>query len=290
MNSVFGQPTSNPEREMTCPHLGLADDPATSLGFPSEGNCCQRVRPVAAPNLGHQEAFCLSARFGQCPLFEREGVFSLPAELQASRPPRRLSRPGPVLTVLAAVLLVVVAGLAYFKILPGQWPFAVPTGTALLPAANVSPTAVAEETVPGTSTAGATPQVTPGEAPSSTARPLLAVDVPMGLKNQFLIHRVLEGDSLDLLASRYHTSIAAIQAVNVDLPAPLRANSLVIIPLGLTDAQDLPPFGAHLVTEGKVTVRALAEKLSCELDSFTYYNALQPDFVLEAGDWVLVPR
>lgn len=53
----------------TCPFLGLEDDPTTILYFPSSGNYCHLVNPIAPVNLIHQQSYCLSKEHVSCPVF-----------------------------------------------------------------------------------------------------------------------------------------------------------------------------------------------------------------------------
>ena len=67
--------------QVTCPYLGLRDDPKTVLDFPSEGNFCHRARPVAPVSRSHQQDFCLCPEHINCPVFRRTEEAPLPDEL-----------------------------------------------------------------------------------------------------------------------------------------------------------------------------------------------------------------
>lgn len=66
----------------TCPHLGRRDDPSTLFNYPSVGNYCHHVRPLAPPHEEHQAQYCLSGQFQQCPVYQIPAGKHLPPSLQ----------------------------------------------------------------------------------------------------------------------------------------------------------------------------------------------------------------
>jgi hypothetical protein len=96
-----------------CPHIGLEDDPATLLGYPSAWNYCHRAKPIAVAGLDHQRMYCLSAAHATCPLFLKPEGSPMPASLHAphnglGRGRRTLWRTVLTLVVLAVLVSVVV--------------------------------------------------------------------------------------------------------------------------------------------------------------------------------------
>jgi LysM repeat protein len=283
-----------------CPHIGLEDDPATSLGYPSAWNYCHRAKPIAVAGLDHQRAYCLSAKHMLCPLFLQPEGSPMPVELQAQdvRPDRRnraLWRTVSALVVLAVLVAVVVwQGIARgFFFLPAQTGKSTSTPTLIeLPALP------SEATFTLTPTGGATP-IEPGPTlvptktslPTPTTQPILklALETPLGLNKEFVIHRMVEGESLDRLASKYGTTVKAIQAVNYYLPSPLLINWTVVIPPGRIDIQGLPAFQPYMVVAG-MTVEEFAQSISVDVSTLSYYNGLTATYQLSPGDWLLVPR
>ncbi len=55
-----------------------------------------------------------------------------------------------------------------------------------------------------------------------------------------LEHRVAEGESLQVFANLYNTSVEAIRNVNYDLIAPLWIDWLVVIPMNTMDVSGIP--------------------------------------------------
>jgi hypothetical protein len=54
------------------------------MSFPSDWNSCHRAKPIEAIQITHQQAFCLTEKYKNCPVFKRKNIASLPVELRAS--------------------------------------------------------------------------------------------------------------------------------------------------------------------------------------------------------------
>jgi LysM repeat protein len=290
--------SKNENPETMCPHIGLKDDPATSLGYPSAWNYCHRAKPIAVAGLDHQRTYCLTATHVTCPVFLKPESSPMPAELQApdnglGRGRRTLWVTVSALVVLAVLVVVVVwQGIARgFFFLPSQQGKS--TSTPTLTALPASPSATLASTLAGSTPASPTPTLVPTKTPlpTPTTQPVLNLDLetPLGLNKAFLIHRMLEGESLDRLASKYSTTVALIQAVNFYLPSPLLVGRTIVIPLGKIDIQGLPAFEPQMVV-GSMTVDEFAQSISVKTSTLSYYNGLTAAYRLSPGDWLLVPR
>ena len=283
-----------------CQHIGLADDPATSLGYPSAWNYCHRAKPIAVAGLDHQRTYCLSAKHMLCPLFlEPEGT-PMPAELQAQdlephRRSRAMRTTVSALVVLAVLVAVVVwqgiaRGFFFLPSQPGE-----STSTPMLTELPVSPS---ETIITMTLTSSVTPPepsptlfLTDTLLPTATTQPVLKLELetPLGLNKEFIIHRVVDGESQDLLANRFGTTLAQIQAVNYYLPSPLLTNHIVIIPVGMIDLQGVPAFEPQKIV-ASMTVEEFAQSISVDASTLSYFNGLTAAYRLSPGDWLLVPR
>jgi hypothetical protein len=115
------------------------------------------------------------------------------------------------------------------------------------------------------------------------------LETPIGIKYPFIIHRVLDGESLILISNHYRTTAEAIQLVNYNLPIPLQVDYFIIIPINQTDVSGLPAFEAFMVKEN-IPVEQLAQLLMVDPGVFKYYNALQDGQVVPANAWMLVPH
>ena len=147
-------------------------------------------------------------------------------------------------------------------------------------------------------TAVPTPAATNTIAPPSTpieptatdeTQPHL-LDVPIGAERHLVIHRVLEGESLQLFAVKFNTSVEAITAINYNLISPLWVDWIVVIPMGFTDVSDLPMFEGYQVQEDNIRLDELAEQLLISADDLSRYNDLNLDHVMHLDEWLLVPK
>ncbi len=284
----------NAHRQNSCPKLGLKDDPASFSTFPSKLNGCTHVYPVETPSFEHQWRYCLQNDYPLCPIYKSTPGDKMPKEIllkyKGSAPRKRY------LIIGASICFVVITLLIFFRFrVPGfietNLAFT-PTSTEIL-RPTMTPTSATENLTglpnfqsPTKPTATETP-ISP--TPTQT-NVIFALDTPIGDEQLFVIHRVAEGETLQLFANKYHTSVEAITAINFDLIVPLWSNWLVIIPVNTTDVSELPLFEAHQVEEGKISIQDLANQLSASLEEMLRYNNLDVDYILKRGDWLLVPR
>jgi LysM repeat protein len=163
-----------------------------------------------------------------------------------------------------------------------------PTRTAsFTPTATLTRTATFTPSATFTRTPSKT--VTPSHTPSQTQ--ILSkhsLEVQIGSKYPFLIHKVRVGENMNQYAEKYQTSVASIVLVNHSLKTPLWVDTLVVIPVGFTDVKDLPSFDAYMVTEEQ-SVEALAKELGVSPADLSLYNAIAAGDLLQTGDWILVP-
>jgi hypothetical protein len=96
-----------PTFEERCPFLGLADDPATALGFPDNRNLCYRHDPAVPLTQDRQAEYCLSGKHETCSIFLQE---QLPDDALEKASiwrnwPSRLALILPLLLIIIAALL-----------------------------------------------------------------------------------------------------------------------------------------------------------------------------------------
>jgi hypothetical protein len=104
-----------------------------------------------------------------------------------------------------------------------------------------------------------------------------------------ILHKVRRGESIEVLATNYETSLQAMQAVNYFLPSPLWAELVIVIPVGSLEGDDTRILEPYQVLEPGMSIAALAEQLSVSPEELTGVNALDVDCPVISG-WVLVPR
>lgn len=282
-----------------CPHLGLKSDPTTSFSFPSKGNACFHAKGRPTPELEYQRATCLSAMHINCPVYKSPSGVKLPDNI---RQPKEINKLQPKSILLVGLVILLISGLwlslnyreqlfsQINRIIVPAWQQtqqALPSEFPPSPTVEFTPT----HTQPVTPTATTTNTPEPTPSPTITKGPvILALGIPIGSEVQFLLHRVLEGEAIGQFATRYNTTEAAIRAVNYDLPSVLYIDWVLVIPLNIEDASELPAFQPIQMEEGGISVEAFARQLGVDIEDISYYNHVDPNRILQPGEWILVPR
>ena len=282
--SLINQPEGN------CPYLGFIDDIHTRMAFPAEQNVCHKCKPLTPPKASHQREFCLSTRFSECPVFPTEQAKPLPKELSfydssTLGRSRKVSIPS---FIAGSVLLIIIAiWLIKFPPWAPERLSDIGTNTPTIENFLVDYTRTVLITT-------STPTVEPTATqlpPTQTSTPVLPhlVETPFGLENKLVVHQVLTGENLTMLAATYNTSVEAIQAINVITDKFMRVNSLLVIPVNQTDVAAYPQFQAVLITEEDTTFEELATQYAVELSLLSQVNLLPEDYAFQIGEWVLIP-
>lgn len=284
-------------REQVCPFLGLRDDAATTLSFPSSHNHCFHAKPALPVKLDFQRTYCLTSKYTNCEEFNREPDTPLPSNLRFKQvlPLQEKIIKGRVWILF--LVFIVIALIAWQVLSRGQLEVGnskrssrvtIPAiSTIIRQTPSISPTRVQNTLTPSLT-------VTPTPTfPIHTFAPTIVsahvLETPIGVEYKLVIHRVLAGESLMSIASEYWTTVEAIQAVNYYLPSPLRVDWLIIVPINQTDVQNLPVFAAYEV-KTMVSVRILAQQLSIDPALLELYNGLGNNEYLNSGEWVVVPH
>lgn len=269
-----------------CPFLGLSADERTAMAYPSTQNFCHHVLPPTVPSAGHQRKFCLDGIFAQCPLYQAQTLAPMPADIRPDKP-RKKRRPIPrVWILLALVLLATVIAIA---LMLNQPPSAAASGGRVSPAALTDPAGLPT----AQPTASPQPTHTSTAVPPTqtfTPQPLHLMETPIGTDRQFLIHRVLDGESLISLAAAYFTTPEAIRAVNYAWSDSLWANSTLVIPLNQSDVSAVAPMTALAVDEDGLTIEQIAQGQSVDVSALCSLNALPAGYIFHSGEWVLIPH
>ena len=300
-----------------CHYLGLKEDPGTALAYASVWNYCHHAKPPAAVNLEHQSQFCQTVNYSQCPVFQNANMRALPRALRGRLvSSNQASTRSRWMIPILILLLIGVSVSWYFGFGPGRartnfisgW--LLKTSSAFnFPMANATPKPQGYGLV---QTAVLTPTytVTPSEANSlqpSMAVPSVGlptiqiathsvtglcgyrIDNPIGGDPKLMIHQVGRGESLNMYALQYKTTVDAIVAVNYKLPIPVQAGWIIVIPLGTTNVQDIPPLKPHLASQADGSILTMAQTYSVDLQDLERVNGLNETCVAFAG-WVLIPR
>jgi hypothetical protein len=291
-----------------CPFLGLLDDPETSQGFPSIWNYCHHSQPIASPAIKHQKEFCLGGRHGECPVFLSRQASPLPTEIRAAITPVSGKRNQFLQKlVLGLTALGVILVLSWGRLGKGMLTFlgvgnsiqtslqaAYPTATIFLnlkvdksPPASITFSPFPTLTI---SAQTSTPTLYLTLVPTNTPSQLDAV---IGTDYKFVIHKVLDGETLNQYAAKYNTSVQTILAVNHGITVPVWVNTLVVIPVGFTDFAELPSFVVYKVTQQDrgISVEEMAKRLKVDPADLRYYNGWTSLGARPlVGQFLLVPR
>jgi len=299
---MFTDDIEQKETLKTCPHLGLKDDPLTSIAYPSSGNYCHYVNPIAIPILEHQRSTCLTSLYVDCLILKKEEGQKMVNELRFKKPflPHL---PKPILMGSVATILVILAFLSFaYGRLGLKSTNKNDSQTHHQAASETSVNTPAKEVINDVSIIdNEQPQITftpvaPAPTltqiqPTPTAeRPPLSLGVPIGGEIKFILHRVIEGETLLHFAERYRTTVEAIKAINYELLDILWIDWVIVIPIEVTDVSNLPQFEPYEVPDDKISVSNLAEKLGTSLELLSRYNNIPENMILYAGDWVIIPR
>jgi LysM repeat protein len=291
-----------------CPYIGLYDDSDTSISYPSEHNYCHCFANVEPISLDHQQTFCLGPAYQGCPI-----LISSKTDVAAAEQGNVLSRlstmmPGAnhkwVRAVVIGVVLVVIIGTLLaqtLRVASQQVIEPSPTATIVIPETSLPVVAspvkktTSTPTVAASKTKQATPTV-PSPVPSFTATilPSATTVKPTVTPNpnsfRLILHQVVAGDSLSLIAIQFHTTQEAIQTINYNFRAPLQQGVWIIIPANTTNVSALPQFEIIVNTQANITLKELAVKLQTSPELLAQYNDLKPDDKLKADQRIMVPR
>lgn len=290
----------NAESEI-CPHLALIDDNESYAAFPSSINACYRGTNPTTPKFSHQRGCCLSPNYGNCSIYNSTEIKKFPKEMRfKSQGFIATIKPFLLPGIFAILIVMVILRIAF----GGEWKNKIGLDS-ISQSSMINSTTISEEN-PSSSTS--TDQI--GDVESKTTAlypeklltkspeiestvkpdPILALDTPIGRDQKFIIHRVIEGESLQYLADRYYTSPQAILAVNDDLILPLWIGWIVVIPMDTTDVEGLPSFSAYQIDNEGITLERFAAQLDASAEQLSLYNNIDEEHVLHQGEWLIIPR
>lgn len=115
-----------------------------------------------------------------------------------------------------------------------------------------------------------------------------ALTSPFGPNDEYVLHQVVNGDSLATLAKLYLTKIEVIQAVNIINGSIQLEQVLVILPEQQAIIES-PRFEVINV-ETAARVEKLASDLGVLYADIIYYNNLAQGQEIEAGSWIIYPN
>lgn len=274
-----------------CPHLGLIHDAASHMNFPSLSNHCLKCKKPGSPNFDHQQNYCLSKNYVDCVLAQSDRKIPMPITIGAPAPsPYRLFW----FISIPAVLILAAVFILYRNPAVSAAPALAPAAslsTPIIPLASPTDQKMVSETASLPVAVGLTP------LPSQIAMPFVSqhgfevTKIPFGSDQVYLIHIVAQGETLDVLAANYATTVQAIIAVNYELTPPVWVDYPIVIPLDATDVAGLPSFTVYIVEEYQtISSKDLAEVLAVDAADLEFYNVCSANCQFARGDVLLVPQ
>lgn len=289
-----------------CPYLGLHDDRATALAYPSIWNYCYRPKQPGSIILSHQSAVCLGTDFLACPVYGVGQTAALPLSLKGSTTgykrnaslSRKIVRAILFFLILVAISAAVIArrNIA-LQMVPVKPQSSFTESNFNLPMNELTSDLVSTNASVRTRATSAIERLsmtlTPAFVQSLTAAPAdicgLVLDVPFGKAVKFVLHRVASGENLTKYAKQYHTTVNAILKLNYHLPTPVWENWIVVIPLDFEEVSELPPFETYHTVGVELSLDELASQLNTDPAALHEYNAFGEDCRTYSG-WLLIPR
>ena len=301
MHGKSDQKTPKPA-DNACPYIGLKDDRTSFAAYPSEWNVCYRVKPIESPKMVYQSNLCLDGAFENCPIYHAPEQQKMPRSIQ--RQDQKIATQTKKIIGLA---LLGVISIAFFVLLlfQNQWGRKV---VGFLSPDHNSPPAIIDVSANGTEDLDAgqvnlqptntstitltnTPSPTMTITPSPTVEdPVLMLEQPIGGEYQFVIHRVIEGETLQYYADQYRTNPQAIINANYNPITPLWVDWLVVIPVDISVMGELPSSEVYQVEQEGTLLATIAEQEEVQLADLCLYNHIDAGHVMHEGEWLLIPR
>lgn len=279
---------TNHDSENICPFLGLSSDAKTAVSYPSPLNVCHRIAPPDSPDIPHQRNYCFTEAHAQCEIFISTKIEKSEKQMIKKDHKVKRTKKSPIFFLIGILALALCTILGLVQIKLGYF------------SANLKPTSTLHSDMLNTSPAvqpkptnTLIPSKTPTQIPPTqtvTQSPPHYLETPFGQDRKFIIHRLVEGESLILLASTYNTTPEAIKAINYDYRDVLWAGSVLIIPVNQTEVNGVNPMSAYLIENDGITIEKLAQDKNVSIAALCSLNALPEGYSFHSGEWVLIPH
>lgn len=271
---------TTPDESLVCPFLGLQNDVQTHFTVPDERHVCHQANPGQAIQLEYQGRCCLTGDYRACQGYTAGWKYGLPRGVRLKGRQRPASNLRVIFRMVALALIVAAMAFLLLKARAAS-----PGTVQTIP---VTPVQATETTTP-VPTAVATATLTPSETPTAlpgTPTPGPLAETPFGPDGQWLVHQVVQGESLEMIAQRYGTTVEVLRAINDFISGGLWADTSVVICLGCVDVADLSLL-QPLWVEEKIQVNDLAVQFGMSPYDLRKWNGIEGDWIL-ADRWVLV--
>jgi LysM repeat protein len=174
--------------------------------------------------------------------------------------------------------------------------------SAAISTSNAELTAIAaaaeEEYTPSPSeTPNPSPSPTPTLSPTPTQTPTPlsptlgpGLETPFGPGAEFILHKVVTGESLQVVASNYRTKKAVITSMNeLSFGGILHPDMVLVIVPDMKENLPLYPIFHPVFIDQDATVSSLAVEYGVSLDDLRRYNSLGEGDSLPGGRWIVIP-
>jgi LysM repeat protein len=294
-------PTHSPP---SCPYLGIFDDPKTHFGFATSSNYCYHPDPAEPLELTHQEAYCLTQDYTNCPVYQSTRKGRLPPNIRRVQDKDKLNLPlknwllllvG--LGIICVIFLVFVNPFGIIisdqveRIPATTLPYDTPTtsqeGLLSTPSDYPIPTNTPQEDT-------ITPEIKPSSTPILTSTPIPSpgpqFGTPFGSEANFIVYKVKEGESLPLLANRYGTSVDVMRTINGLNPNySIFQDQVLVIMVGNLDVSTARSLD-YVYLEADDTVQDLAFQYGVSVEEMGEYNGLGTGEIIPGERWLIFPK
>ena len=263
-----------------CPFLKLENNPTISLAYASQNSACYKIPIPQLVSMAYQKETCLSGRSALCPVTA--------AGFEGPLPPEILGKPRPKFTIkgslsrLTSVLavLLILGAMAYILNVTGVssafvnllsvlgLPVQAWSGSHNLP--------IPHSTLFASEILTSTPQTN-----------TYSQDVILGPENQYTVHILLEGESMDILARTYHMTPEAIKKVNPRINDRLEPLMVLVMVPGNQSLDKLVPLQAIRI-EKETNLPDLLTSYKIDKAVFQIYNQSLGNQILP-GQWIILP-
>lgn len=265
---------------LICPYLGFQTDVQTRFTVPDDRHVCHQANPGQVIHPDYQSRCCLTSEYRSCQGYTAGWKHGLPRAARYRGRQRLANEVQAVARIFAIVLL---AAAMVFVLYQAHAASPGPVQTILV--IPVAPTSTATLTPTVTATATSIPSQTPTVQPG-TPTPGPLAETPFGFDGQWLVHRVAQGESLEMIAQRYGTNVAVLRAINDFMTVGLWADTSVVICVGCVDASGLPVVKPYWV-EKDTRLNDLAVQYGMDPAILRAWNGIEGDWVT-AGRWLVV--
>jgi LysM repeat protein len=129
--------------------------------------------------------------------------------------------------------------------------------------------------------------------PTLSATPIVEADLsqaltdPFGPNDEYILHQVKSGDTINTLGALYHTSVEVIQQANI-IEGSIRIDQILVILPNHSDPEGVIKFRVIQV-ETLITVEDLADQIGISVFDLIHYNSLTINQLISPGQWIIYP-